>query len=256
MSIDASKPCIGRIYDYVLGGHNNFDVDRQEAEKILKLLPNYPFLARLNRWFLQLIAERWAQEGVTQVLDFGSGMPTQGHFHTCMPRATILYSDNDPMTIAYAQQVLADTPQAHYVLMDIRDIDLLLSTASTLLAPHEPTAIGFIGVSYFIEDAFIRRIAQATYEWASPGSQMALSFLENIKEDGVTYSDAKERLRGLGAETYSRSAEQIRELFAPWQVTELKRLEAWLGLENSFNEHTQGQANEAAIYGALLARGE
>ena len=76
MTIDTTKPSIGRIYDYILGGHHNFEVDRIAAQNILKVFPSYPTWARLNRWFVQMVAEQWAGSGHNHILDLGSGMPT------------------------------------------------------------------------------------------------------------------------------------------------------------------------------------
>lgn len=256
MTIDTTKPCVGRIYDYVLGGHNNFEVDRQEAEKILKIIPTYPLWARLNRWFLQMMAERWANDGVAQVLDLGSGMPTQGHFHTIMPNATVLYSDNDPMTIAYAEQVLGDFPSAHYMLVDVRDIAPLLAKASTLFDTDKRTGIGFIGVSYFVEDAYLRRIAQSLAAWATPGSQIALSFVDGVTATGSPYEQANQRFRNIGSETFLRNQQQIAELFTPWKIVDIKRLDEWLHLEEVVQEEIKKQDIGLVMYGALLERGE
>ncbi|NTW01982.1 MAG: hypothetical protein HGA19_11945, partial [Oscillochloris sp.] len=74
MEIDTSKANISRIYDYMLGGRNNFEVDRLTAEQMLKVFPSYPRWARLNRWFLQMVAAQWGQSGHRHILDLGSGM--------------------------------------------------------------------------------------------------------------------------------------------------------------------------------------
>ncbi|NOK92089.1 MAG: hypothetical protein GFH26_640225n1, partial [Chloroflexi bacterium AL-N15] len=105
MSGDTTKPNISRIYDYMLGGHNNFEPDRHAAEEVLKVFPAYPRWAKLNRWFLQLVAEQWAVQGQQRILDLGSGIPTQGHLHTILPDAKILYTDNDPIAVAYAREL-------------------------------------------------------------------------------------------------------------------------------------------------------
>ena len=146
MNIDSTKPSIGRIYDYVLGGHHNFEVDRVAAQNILKMFPSYPRWARLNRWFLQAIAERWDAQGYTQILDLGSGMPTQGHFHMLLPNARVLYTDNDPMTVAYASQVLGDNPLVAFVQVDINDPVQLLDAANKHFGDDHKVAIGAIGI--------------------------------------------------------------------------------------------------------------
>ncbi|WP_437624773.1 SAM-dependent methyltransferase [Sorangium sp. So ce1151] len=99
MEIDTSKPHSGRVYDYVLGGHHNYEVDRHTATEMMKIVPTYPKWAKLNRWFIQLVGQRWVDTGITSVLDLASGLPTQGHLNDCLPEARILFSDIDPVSV-------------------------------------------------------------------------------------------------------------------------------------------------------------
>lgn len=147
MIIDTTRPSVGRIYDYVLGGHHNFESDRAAAAQVLKVFPSYPVWARLNRWFLQMVAERWAANGYRHVLDLGSGMPTQGHFHTVMPDAKVLYTDHDPVTVAYAADVLEDHPSALFVQADIREPSTIFEAADQHFGGVRRVAIGCIGIS-------------------------------------------------------------------------------------------------------------
>ena len=164
MEIDTTKPHIGRIYDYVLGGHHNFDIDRQAAKHLMELAPSYPKWARLNRWFLQLVAEQWATEGHTRILDLASGLPTQGHFHEIMPQAHILYSDNDPLSVTYGQQLLENVSTAEYILADLRDPQFLRDRASAFFGDEREVAIGLIGISYFLDDAQLAHLAQMLHD--------------------------------------------------------------------------------------------
>src|SRR3569832_1532835 len=91
-----SKPNIGRIYDYMLGGTQNFESDRLVAERLTEMFPHVRIWTNLNRLFLQAVASKWAQEGLTQVLDLGSALPTQGHFNEFLAQGRILFSDFDP----------------------------------------------------------------------------------------------------------------------------------------------------------------
>src|SRR5690349_13462957 len=170
MNIDTSKPSIGRIYDYVLGGHHNFEVDRTAAQQILKVLPSYPTWARLNRWFLQLVAEQWASSGHNHILDLGSGMPTQGHFHSAAPHAKVLYTDLDAVTVAYAHEVIGENPLVSYIQADMRDPAEIFVAADQLFQRERRVAIGFIGLSYFLDDDSVRNLARMLHDWAAPGS--------------------------------------------------------------------------------------
>src|SRR3989304_4376578 len=97
--IDASRPNAGRIYDYLLGGSHNFEVDRQAAEQVLTLLPFSGKFARLQRWALQdLAVELTKRRGFDVIIDFASGLPTNDHIHLVTPPGTtVIYSDYDPV---------------------------------------------------------------------------------------------------------------------------------------------------------------
>jgi hypothetical protein len=110
MAIDTSKPHVGRIYDYMLGGHHHYEADRQAAAAILKVFPTYPKWAKLNRWFLQCVASQWQEQGFKQVLDLAAGLPTEGHFNEILPDARILFTDNDPVSVGYGNEALKDNP--------------------------------------------------------------------------------------------------------------------------------------------------
>ncbi|MEZ4768095.1 MAG: SAM-dependent methyltransferase [Caldilineales bacterium] len=112
--VDATTPSAGRIYDYLLGGHHNFEVDRQAAQGILKAWPFMTKVMRLQRWCLQDIAhELTAVEvrGFDTIIDFASGLPTQDHLHYVVPQGTtVMYSDYDPVVVEYAKISWATRP--------------------------------------------------------------------------------------------------------------------------------------------------
>src|SRR5512143_2542931 len=97
--VDASKPSAGRMYDYYLGGNHNFEVDRQAADQVLKIMPFVAKGARLQRWTLQDIAiELGEKRGYDVIIDFASGLPTMDHIHYKVPKGTtVIYSDSDPV---------------------------------------------------------------------------------------------------------------------------------------------------------------
>jgi O-methyltransferase involved in polyketide biosynthesis len=254
MPVDVTKPSVGRIYDYVLGGHHNFEVDRVAAQQILKVVPSYPRWARLNRWFLQMVAARWAAEGYDQVLDLGSGLPTQGHFHDAMPNAKILYTDSDPMTVAYARDVLGDNPAVTYIQADIREPGAILKVASQALDRERRIAIGCIGVSYFVDDVSLAQLAQALHAWAAPGSVMALSFF-SADPTSPNLQEILETYRRNAADVYLRDEAAMRQLLAPWQMREYRPLASWLEMESMMQESDREGSANVEMYGALLVRG-
>lgn len=250
MTFDQTKPNISRIYDYVLGGHHNLEIDRLAAQQIIKVFPSYPQWARLNRWFLQYVAERWQAEGQQWILDLGSGMPTQGHFNSILTDAKIFFTDSDPITVAYAKEVIGDEPRIIYIQLDLREPEALLGAADQHFGGTRLVAIGFIGVAYFLDDAALSRLMHMLHDWAAPGSVMAFSHVsgEVRTEQNKAASDSFKR---SGAEIFPRNAEQIRQIVQPWQIRELKPLATWLGAESLIEErHREG--TDAEIFGVLL----
>ncbi|MBK9710919.1 MAG: SAM-dependent methyltransferase [Kouleothrix sp.] len=250
MKIDTTKPSTSRIYDYVLGGHHNFEVDRAAAQQILQAMPSYPNWARLNRWFLQMVAEQWAASGHASILDLGSGMPTQGHFHTVAPHAKVLYSDIDPMTVAYAREVIGDNQSVGYLQTDIREPDELIAEADRLFGGERRVAIGFIGISYFMDDDSLAKIAQALHRWAAPGSVMALSYAYLAMNDGAV-QEKLENFKRNSAQVFMRDEERVRALMGGWKVREIKPLASWLGVDHLVQEADR-EGVGAEMYGVML----
>ncbi|SEM65620.1 S-adenosyl methyltransferase [Stigmatella aurantiaca] len=250
--MDPIKPNISRIYDYVLGGQHNLEVDRSAAQHILKVFPAYPLWARLNREFLQVMARQWAAEGQTHVLDLGSGMPTQGHFHSVMPNARILYSDNDPVTVEYARTLIGDNPAVAYLEADVRQPEALLRAAEQHFHGARKVAIGFIGVAYFVDDASLARVMRTLHDWAAPGSVMALS--QTVSgEMTETGRQQMESFKRGGVELLPRSEAALRRLVEPWEIREFAPLERWPGIETRVQASDRGDA-KAGMLGVRLVR--
>jgi O-methyltransferase involved in polyketide biosynthesis len=253
MTTDNSKPSVGRIYDYMLGGHHNFEVDREAARQILKTAPSYPTWARLNRWFLQMIAGRWAAEEQRNILDLGSGLPTQGHFHECAPSSLVLYSDYDAVTVAYSREVLGDNPSTLYLQADARDITTILSAADRFFGGQRKVAVGTIGVTYFIDDTDLTRVMRALHDWAAPGSVMALSFV-SVDMTNPHSQEILDMYKRSVTAVYVRDEADVRRLCAPWQMQQCQPLASWLEVEHLVQESDREGVN-AEMYGALLAHG-
>jgi len=253
MTIESSKPSVGRIYDYVLGGHHNFEVDREAARQILKVFPSYPTWARLNRWFLQMIGGRWAAEAQSNILDIGSGLPTQGHFHECAPNSLVLYTDYDAVTATYGREVLGDNPSTSYLQADVRDITTILAAADQFFGGQRKIAVGCIGIAYFIDDDDLARIMRELYDWAAPGSVMALSFI-SVDLTNPRAHEILDMYKRNATAVYMRDEAQVRQLVAPWQIQECQPLASWLEVEHLVQESDREGVN-GEMYGALLAHG-
>lgn len=220
MTVDITRPHIGRIYDYVLGGTYNYEADRRAVEAILDLVPAYPRWARLNRSFLAHVGRRWAAAGYTHVLDIGSGLATQGHFNEHLPAAKILFTDSDPLTVAQGQQLLAYSPDMAYVEVDVRNVDAVLEKAVEFFGEQRRIAVGFIGIAYFLPDEAVTSLARRLHAFCAPGSAMAVSY-HNVPpgpEHDAICETLLESARLARINLYIRTPEEIARLVAPWRV--------------------------------------
>ncbi|HTP07537.1 MAG TPA: SAM-dependent methyltransferase, partial [Anaerolineae bacterium] len=172
--IDTSRPNAGRIYDYLLGGSHNFEVDRQAAEQLRSLLPFSEKFVRLQRWALQdLAVELTERRGFDVIIDFASGLPTNDHLHYKVPsNTTVIYSDYDPVVVEYAHDILKDTPNVYFLHADARQPEDLLnrSEVTQILKGRRDVALITWGVSTFLTDEDLAHIAQAFYHWAGAHS--------------------------------------------------------------------------------------
>src|SRR5512138_791591 len=107
-------PNAGRIYDYLLGGRDHVEVDRQAAQFMLGLVPSLRKWVRKLRMFLHHAASELAKEGFDQFLDLGSGLPTQEHIHATVPGAHVVYTDIDPIVVAHATAIIGGNPNVRY----------------------------------------------------------------------------------------------------------------------------------------------
>jgi len=157
--IDTSVAHQSRIYDYWLGGKDNFAVDREAAEQAIAAYPTIVRGVRAQRAFLARAVRYLAeQEGILQFLDIGTGLPTANNTHevaqAAAPAARVVYVDNDPMVLAHARALLTSTPQGatSYLDADLRDPDKILAGAADLLNFSRPVAVLLIGILQLIPD--------------------------------------------------------------------------------------------------------
>jgi S-adenosyl methyltransferase len=180
---DASVAHPARIYDYWLGGKDNFTADRRAAEEVLAVMPVMAQVARSVRLFLAAVVHHLAADlGVRQFLDIGTGLPTANNTHQvaqrAVPESRIVYVDNDPIVLSHARALLTSAPvgQCAYVDADARDVDKVLAEAATTLDFSEPVAVMMLGLLHFIPDSDDPYSLAAGYLAAVPsGSYLAVS---------------------------------------------------------------------------------
>lgn len=167
------------MYDYMLGGKDNFAVDRQAIEQLAELIPEAVPLARANRAFLQRAVRYVAAAGVRQFLDLGSGLPTQGSAHEVAPEARVVYVDHDPVVAAHARLLLdgaRDSGRAVIVEADFLDVDDVLAKAGGFLDLDEPVGVLLVSILHFVPDSAGPREAVARLrERMAPGGYLVIS---------------------------------------------------------------------------------
>jgi hypothetical protein len=187
VDLHTDQPHPARVYDYLLGGKDNFAADRAAAEAGLRANPNSRIPPRENRAFLGRVVRYLAGEaGISQFLDIGTGIPTSPNVHEVAqeiePRARIVYVDNDPIVLTQARALLTTGPQGRtaYIDADLRDIDAILGSADLqrTLDLSQPVGLLLIAVMHFIPDEDDPWALAARLLAALPsGSYLALSHL-------------------------------------------------------------------------------
>src|SRR5262245_35249111 len=184
-AIDTSVAHHARIYDYVLGGKDNYAADREAVEALLKIWPEMAFGMRANRAFLGRAVRYLAGEaGIRQFLDIGTGIPTAENTHqvaqAIAPETRVVYVDYDPIVLSHARALLVshEAGATDYIDADLRDTDNILAQARQLLDFTKPVAVTLIAILHAIPDADDPHAIVATVmDTLPPGSHLALSHL-------------------------------------------------------------------------------
>jgi hypothetical protein len=234
-AIDTTVPHSARIWNYWLGGKDNFAVDRAAGDQYAKIYPGIVDIARAGRVFLARAVRYLALEaGIRQFLDVGTGLPTFDNTHELAQRAApesrIVYVDNDPLVLAHARALLTSTPEGvtDYVDADMHDPEAILARAAASLDFDQPVALMFMGVlGHISDDDEAQSIVQRLLAGLSSGSFLALydslDISEALKEAQQGYDDS-------GAIPYKlRRAEQIAAFFDGLEFVEpgLVRCTQW-----------------------------
>ena len=224
---DTSVPHIARVYDYWLGGKDNFAADREIGEQTLQAYPNLVFSVRANRAFLARAVRFLAGQGIRQFLDIGTGIPTANNTHEVAqriaPDSRIVYVDNDPVVLSHAKALLKSTPEGAcaYLDADLRDPDAILAAAAQTLDFGQPVAVMLIAVMHFVgDDARASAIMQRLTAACVPGSYVALSHAAS-DIDAAQMTEMVRRLNESTAEkTTLRDRAGVTRLFDGLELVE------------------------------------
>ncbi|MEU8346311.1 SAM-dependent methyltransferase [Spirillospora sp. NPDC048832] len=224
--IDPSVPSVARMYDYYLGGKDNFLADREAADKVIAISRevgnDVRLAARANRGFLGRAMEMMTGLGMRQYLDIGTGLPTQENVHQVVlrsaPDAQVVYVDNDPIVLVHARALLADNPQTLVLEGDLRDPDALLADPAlrARIDFGQPVVLILCAILQFIsDDAEAQRIVGRLCESLPSGSHLVISHVF----PGEGHDDELAEVDGVYSRTSAgnftlRSRAQITSLFA------------------------------------------
>jgi hypothetical protein len=229
---DTSVAHIARVYNYWLGGKDNFAADRAAGEASMAAYPDIALSARANRAFLRRVVHFLAvEEGIRQFLDIGTGIPSANNTHevaqSVAPDSRIVYVDNDPVVLAHARALLTSSPQGAtaYIDADLRSVDQILAAAADTIDFSQPVAIMLMAILQHLSadddpSGVVARLVAAV----PSGSYLALSHpAKDIEAEKM--AAMAERLNQMMAEkvTFRREAEVAvffdgLELVAPGQV--------------------------------------
>jgi O-methyltransferase involved in polyketide biosynthesis len=178
---DPTKPNIARVYDYWLGGKDNFAPDRELAERLLEVYPLAAQMAQENRQFLGRAVAYVAGRGITQFIDVGAGLPTVLNTHDiaqhASPAARVAYVDNDPIVISHARALLARDAGVIALPGDLRDPGAILAdpALTALIDLDQPTCVLLAGVLHFLEADVARDVVTTFVKAVAPGSYLIVS---------------------------------------------------------------------------------
>jgi S-adenosyl methyltransferase len=230
-TIDMTTPSAARVYDYLLGGGSNFQVDREFADRVIGTSPNAVELARLNRSFLGRAVRYLLGAGVRQFLDLGSGIPTAGNTHQVAEQAGVtdartMYVDREGVAYHHARQMLRDNPNAAVLQGDMRDVAAVLEHPDTrkLLDFSQPIAVlVFAVLPYFSDEHDPGGMLRAYREHLCPGSYLALSTFARDEAPPDLYAEtvtAQEMYRRMGEPVYFRTWNEVNDWFAGTELVE------------------------------------
>lgn len=225
--LDTSVAHSARLWNYLLGGKDNFAADRAAAEQALALMPDLVLSARADREFLGRAVGFLTSVGIRQFLDIGTGLPTANNTHevaqAAAPDSRVVYVDNDPMVLVHARALLTSTSQGatDYIDADLRDPDKILQAATKTLDFDRPVAIMLLGIlNFVIDNAEAYAIVNRLLDAVPPGSYLAVSH-PTLEVNGPAVEESMRLWNASGAAPITaRTPSEIAQFFAGLELLE------------------------------------
>jgi hypothetical protein len=225
--VDTRRANVARVYDYLLGGSHNFLADQDVGRAIAAVDANARGLARANRQFLGRAVRFLSGTGISQFLDIGSGIPTQGNVHEVAqqanPAARVAYADVDPVAIAHSKTILADHPGAAIIEADLRDPEKILThnAIRQLIDFSQPVGLLLVSVLPFIaDDGDPWRIVAALRDALAPGSYLALCHATDEGRPVVAQAAQKTYNRSVATQARVRPRADILRFFDGFELVD------------------------------------
>ena len=225
--VDTRRANIARVYDYWLGGSQNFLADQDLGRQIVAVEPMAREIARANRAFLGRAVRYLAGAGIRQFLDIGSGIPTQRNVHEvaqeASPGSRVVYADTDPVVVAHSQAILADRPDAAVIRADLRDPGAILAdpTVQLLIDFRQPVGLLLVAVLHFLEDADDPWQIVATLRDAlAPGSFLVVSHATTDDRPDLARAVEKVYNGSVAGSWQFRSGAQIKRFFDGFELVD------------------------------------
>jgi hypothetical protein len=223
---DPTVPNVARIYDHLLGGKDNFVVDRNAAAKLLDAVPSAAVAARENRAFLGRAVRYLADEvGIRQFLDIGAGLPTACAVHEivrgCVPMSRVVYVDHDPVVISHADALIGGALGVAAIQADLRHLRNLLAQATLpgRIDLAEPVAVLLVAVLHFLDDSDDPwAIVNLLKDQIAPGSYLVLSHVTDDHVSGEAAQRARQAYQGASAPGVPRTWGHIARFFGGLEV--------------------------------------
>jgi hypothetical protein len=237
LDLDTSVAHVARVYDYWLGGKDNFAADRAAGEQAIQAYPDIVYSVRANRAFLARTVRYLAGEaGIRQFLDIGTGIPTANNTHEVAqdvaPGSSVVYVDNDPVVLTHARALLVSGQHGHtsYIDADLRDTKPILAEAAQTLDFSRPVAIMLMAILQHIDEAEDPyAIVDSLLAAVPPGSYLAISHpAADIETEAM--AQMAERLNKLMAEKVTfRTRPQVARFFDGLELVEpgMVRVQEW-----------------------------
>ena len=226
--MDITRAHPARVYDYLLGGKDNFAADREAADAMTLRLPGLPTMTRANRAFLRRAVHHLvADVGIRQFLDIGSGIPTACNVHEVAqaidPGARVVYVDNDPTVAAHSRALLTDTPgfRTAFVVGDATDPEGLIAELESqrVLDLTRPVALMLVSVLMYFDDETVRHIVGTLLDALPAGSHLTISH-PTADFDPEVVAGAVAAAQATGLTYIPRSDAQLAELLTGLELVE------------------------------------